>query len=106
MAIIDSFTCAKDRAWEGAIWMLGIVAKARFVPSDNSQAASSPDHLAICGATWTQRGSTGGHPEYLSVHLDDPAYPTRTPHHCLSKKVGEATNLVWNRRLCAQRGLA
>lgn len=104
MPVIGTFARAKDGGWEGTIRTLSMTAKARFVPNDNREAASSPDYRVLCGASdvgaaWTRRGSTGEHREYLSVQLDDPSLPNPISAALFINEDSQAANLVWSRRL-------
>lgn len=103
MPVIGMFIRARDGGWEGRIRTLCLSAKARFVPNDNREAASSPDYRILCGASdlgaaWTRRGSTGEHREYLSVQLDDPSLPNPISAALFINEDSQAASLVWNRR--------
>jgi uncharacterized protein (DUF736 family) len=94
---------AKDGGWEGTIRTLSVTVKARFVPNDNREGASSPDYRVVSGtsdlgAAWIRRGSTGDHREYLSVQLDDPGLPNPVSAALFINDQTQAASLVWSRR--------
>jgi uncharacterized protein (DUF736 family) len=103
VAVIGTFTRAKDGGWGGTIRTLSVTVKARFVPNDNREGVSSPDYRVLCGtselgAAWTRRGSTAEHREYLSVQLDDPSLPNPIAAALFINEDSQIANLVWNRR--------
>jgi uncharacterized protein (DUF736 family) len=102
MAVIGTFTRAKDGGWEGTIRTLSFTAKTRFVPNDNRDGSSSPDFRVLSGtselgAAWTRRGSAGEHREYLSVQLDDPAFARPITAALFYTADDPGANLVWRR---------
>ena len=78
MAVIGTFTRAKDGGWEGTIRTLSVTAKARFVPNDNREGSSAPDYHVLSGtsdlgAAWKRRSSAGEHREYFLFNWTTPA---------------------------------
>lgn len=100
MAVIGAFTRAKDGGWQGTIRTLSNTLKARFIPNDDRRSEAAPDFHVVTaqcdlGAAWMRRKAD--HTEYLSVQLDDPAFP-RPISAALFYLADEPTaNLVWRR---------
>ena len=102
MAIIGTFKRAKDGGWEGTIRTLTTTVRARFYPNDNRANASAPDfHVttASCelGAAWIRRRPEPPI-EYLSVHLDDPAFEKPLSAALFYQEDANSAQLVWTRR--------
>lgn len=100
MAVIGAFTRAKDGGWQGTIRTLSSTVKARFVPNDDRRSEAAPDfHIvsAQCdlGAAWVRRKTD--QTEYLSVHLDDPAFTRPISAALFYSADAAAANLVWRR---------
>jgi uncharacterized protein (DUF736 family) len=100
MAVIGAFTRAKDGGWQGTIRTLSNTLKARFIPNDDRRSDAAPDfHIvsAQCdlGAAWVRRKADQS--EYLSVQLDDPAFPRPIAAALFYSADDLAANLVWRR---------
>ncbi len=106
MAVIGTFTPAKDGGWAGAIRTLSINAKVRLVPNDNRTGENAPVfHVVLgnarIGEAWEER-STGGHPrEYLRVKLDDPGLIAPLSGALFVSEDRETAQLIWTRRRSA-----
>lgn len=100
MAVIGTFSRAKDGGWQGSIRTLSSTLKARFVPNDDRRSEQSPDFHVVSahsdlGAAWLRRRADTT--EYLSVQLDDPMLP-RPIAAALFYDADEAdASLVWKR---------
>lgn len=102
MAVIGTFTRAKDGGWEGAIRTLTTLVRARFVPNDDRSNPAAPDfHVTTSkcelGAAWVRRRSDRS-ADYLSVQLDDPAFDRPLYAALFYEEDGNSAQLVWNRR--------
>jgi uncharacterized protein (DUF736 family) len=100
MAVIGAFCRAKDGGWQGTIRTLSNTLKARFVPNDDRRSDTAPDfHIvsAQCdlGAAWIRRKAD--QTEYLSVHLDDPAFARPISAALFYSAEDPDANLVWRR---------
>jgi uncharacterized protein (DUF736 family) len=100
MAVIGTFTRAKDGGWEGTIRTFSNTLKARFIPNDDRRSDAAPDFHVIStkcdlGAAWLRRKSD--HAEYLSVQLDDPAFARPVTAALFFSANNSEANLVWRR---------
>lgn len=103
MSQIGAFTAAKDGGWTGTIQTLTVKAGVRFVPNDNRENEQAPAFRVFVGkseigAAWARR--TGGDPprDYLSVRLDDPAWPETITAALFADDQGREARLVWQRQ--------
>ncbi len=77
MAVIGTFTPAKDGGWVGAIRTLAVDAKIRLVPNDDRTSKNAPAFRVFVGNSrigdaWEAK--TGGERprRYLRIKFDDP----------------------------------
>ena len=103
MAVIGTFTPAKDGGWVGTIRTLTIDAKVRLVPNDDRTSNKAPAFRVFVGNSrigdaWEAR--TGGSipKEYLRVRLDDPLLPEPAIAALFQVQDGSTAQLLWNRR--------
>lgn len=103
MAVIGTFTPAKDGGWVGTIRTLTIDAKVRLVPNDDRTNKKAPAFRIFVGSSrigdaWEAR--TGGlNPrEYLRVRLDDPLLSEPVTAALIQVQDGSTAQLLWNRR--------
>jgi uncharacterized protein (DUF736 family) len=103
MAIIGTFTQAKDGGWIGTIRTLTIDAKVRLVPNDDRTSKKAPAFRVFAGNSrigdaWEAR--TGGlNPKcYLKVKLDDPVLPEPITVAMFPSETEESAHLLWTRR--------
>jgi uncharacterized protein (DUF736 family) len=100
MAVIGTFKADKD-GYAGTIRTLSITAKVRIVANDRKGASSAPDFrifagLAEIGVAWRKTSREKEAP-YLSVRLDDPAFP-QPIHAALTEQAEDGVlRLLWRR---------
>ncbi len=101
MATIGSFTKTAS-GYAGTLKTLTLEVKLRFVPEAKDKEAA-PDYRLLAGSTelgvaWRKTARETGR-EYLSVKLDDPAFPAPV-HARLVEVEGEEDGfaLIWSRR--------
>jgi len=98
MANIGTFTTSKD-GFTGTLRTLTLQAKVSIVPNNKSN-DNAPDYRILAssgcevGAAW-EKLSQSDRP-YLSVSLDDPAFPTTVYASLLEGDDGNY-NLIWSR---------
>jgi uncharacterized protein (DUF736 family) len=103
MAVIGTFTPAKDGGWIGRIRTLVVNSRVRFVPNDHRDNDHSPDYRIYVGASeigaaWRGRTSGDGARRYLHVRLDDPSLPEPFTATMIQPADGVSARLVWGRR--------
>lgn len=103
MAVIGTFTPAKDGGWIGTIRTLTIDAKVRLVPNDDRTSKKAPAFRVFVGNSrigdaWEAK--TGGlSPRgYLRVKLDDPTLAEPINAALFQSETGDAAQLLWSRR--------
>ena len=104
MAVIGTFTLAKDGGWTGAIRTLTLDAKLRLVPNDNRDHVNAPAFRVFVGSTrvgdaWEARSSGDPPKAYLRTKLDDPSLPEPISAALFPSEEGGEAQLVWNRRM-------
>jgi uncharacterized protein (DUF736 family) len=102
MAVIGTFTRAKNGGWEGSIRTFTTTLKVRFVPNDDRASDAAPHfHIvtAQCelGAAWVRRTGSDNQ-EFLSVQLDDPTIERPISAALFYSECSQRAQLVWNRR--------
>jgi uncharacterized protein (DUF736 family) len=103
MAVIGTFTPAKDGGWVGTIRTLTLDAKVRLVPNDDRTSKKTPAFRVFVansriGEAWEAK--TGGlNPKhYLRVKLDDPILPQPINAAMFVSESGDAAQMLWSRR--------
>ena len=102
MAMIGTFTPAKDGGWIGTIQTLTINAKLRLVPNDNRTGDNAPAFRVLLGQShigdaWEARSRGDNSKGYLRVKLDDPSLSQRITAVLFPSDDGSLAQLVWNR---------
>ena len=77
MAVIGTFTPAKDGGWVGTIRTLTIDAKVRLVPNDDRTSKKAPAFRVFVGNSrigeaWEAKSGGLSPKDYLRIQLDDP----------------------------------
>lgn len=103
MAVIGTFTPAKDGGWIGTIRTLTIDAKVRLVPNDNRTSKKAPAFRVFVGNSrigeaWEAKTAGLSPKEYLRVRLEDPLLPEPITAALFQLQDGSGAQLVWNRR--------
>lgn len=103
MAVIGTFTPAKDGGWVGTIRTLTIDAKVRLVPNDDRTSKKAPTFRVFVGNSrigeaWEAK--TGGlRPKnYLKVKLDDPVLSQPMNAAMFVSESGDGAQMFWSRR--------
>jgi uncharacterized protein (DUF736 family) len=101
MAVIGTFTPAKDGGWVGTIRTLAIDAKVRLVPNDDRTSKMAPAFRVFVGNSrigdaWEAKTGGLSPKEYLKVRLDDPLLPE--PIIAAFFQDGSSAQLLWSRR--------
>ena len=97
MANIGTFTTLND-GFTGTLHTLTLKAKIAFVPNDKST-ANAPDYRILLGRGRDRGCTEEAQPErspYLSVTLDDPAFPATVYARLLEESEGSHV-LMWSR---------
>lgn len=102
MAVIGTFTPAKDGGWIGTIRTLTIDAKVRLVPNDDRTSKKAPAFRVFVGNTrigeaWEAKTAGLSSKDYLTVRLDDPIFPEPVIAALFQLQDGSSAQLVWNR---------
>jgi len=103
MAIIGTFTPAKDGGWVGTIRTLTIDAKVRLVPNDDRTSKKAPAFRVLVGNSrigeaWESKTAGLSPKDYLRVRLDDPLLPEPLTAALFQVQDGSIAQLLWNRR--------
>ena len=103
MAVIGTFTPAKDGGWVGTIRTLTIDAKVRLVPNDDRTSKKAPAFRVFVGNSrigeaWEVRTDGLNPKEYLRVKLDDPMLPEPISAAMFESEDGDGAQLLWSRR--------
>lgn len=103
MAMIGSFTAAKDGGWVGSIQTLTISAKLRLVPNDDRTDEKTPAFRVLLGQSrigdaWEARSGGDEPKDYLRVRLDDPSLLEPLSAALFPAADGQSGQLVWKRR--------
>jgi uncharacterized protein (DUF736 family) len=103
MAVIGTFTPARDGGWVGTIRTLTIDAKVRLVPNDDRTSKKAPAFRVFMGNSrigeaW--EATTGGSSpkDFLRVRLDDPMLPGAIFAALFQLNDGSGAQLFWSRR--------
>lgn len=100
MAVIGTFKPDKD-GYAGTIRTLSINAKVRIVANDRKSASTAPDFRIFAGQTeigaaW-RRTARDKEASYLSVRLDDPAFPEPIHAALMEQSEDGVLRLLWRR---------
>jgi uncharacterized protein (DUF736 family) len=101
MAVIGTFTQAKDGGWVGTIRTLTINTKVRLVPNDDRTSRKVPafrvfvGHSRI-GEAWEAKTGGLNPKDYLKVRRDDPTLPEPITAAIFPSE--EAAQMLWTRR--------
>ena len=103
MAVIGTFTPAKDGGWVGAIRTLTIDAKVRLVPNDDRTSKKAPAFRVFVGNSrigdaWEAKTGGLSPKDYLRITLDDPMLPAPISAALFQSEDGSGAQLLWNRR--------
>lgn len=103
MAVIGTFTPAKDGGWVGTIRTLTIDAKVRLVPNDDRTSKKAPAFRVFIGNSrvgeaWEAKTSGLSPKDYLKVKLDDPILPQPINAAMFVSENGDAAQMLWSRR--------
>ena len=103
MAVIGTFTPAKDGGWIGTIRTLTIDAKVRLVPNDDRTSKKAPAFRVFVGNSrigeaWEAKTGGISPKDYLRVKLDDPMLSEPINAALFQLHDGSTAQLLWNRR--------
>jgi uncharacterized protein (DUF736 family) len=103
MAVIGTFTPAKDGGWIGTIRTLTIDVKVRLVPNDDRTSKKAPAFRVLVGNSrigdaWEAKTSGLSPKDYLRVKLDDPMLTEPINAAMFASDTGDTAQMLWNRR--------
>jgi uncharacterized protein (DUF736 family) len=103
MAVIGTFTPAKDGGWVGTIRTLTIDAKVRLVPNDDRTSQKAPAFRVFVGTSrigdaWEAKTGGLSPKDYLRVKLDDPILTQPIDAAMFVSESGDAAQMLWSRR--------
>jgi uncharacterized protein (DUF736 family) len=103
MAVIGTFTPAKDGGWIGTIRTLAIDAKVRLVPNDDRTSKKAPAFRVFVGNSrigdaWDAKTGGLSPKDYLRIRLDDPILPEPISAALFATEGGKSAQLLWSRR--------
>ncbi len=103
MAVIGTFTPAKDGGWVGTIRTLTIDAKVRLVPNDDRTSKKAPAFRIFVGQSrigeaWEAKTAGLNPKDYLRIKLDDPMLPQPINAAMFEATDGSSAQLLWARR--------
>lgn len=103
MAVIGTFTPAKDGGWAGTIRTLTIDAKVRLVPNDDRTSTKAPAFRVLVGNSrigeaWEAKTRGIAPKGYLRVKLDDPMLPGPIIAAIFVSETGDVAQMLWGRR--------
>ena len=106
MAVIGTFKADKD-GYAGTIRTLSINAKVRIVANDRKNASTAPDFRIFAGQTeigaaW-RKTARDKEASYLSVRLDDPAFPEAIHAALMEQTEDGVLRLLWRREMPDRR---
>lgn len=102
MAVIGTFTPAKDGGWVGTIRTLTIDAKVRLVPNDDRTSKKAPAFRVFVGNSrigeaWEAKTGGISPKDYLRVKLDDPILQGPINAAMFMSESGDAAQMLWSR---------
>lgn len=102
MAVIGIFKLVKSGGWEGTIRTLLINEKVRLVPNDNRTSPDAPAFRIMLG--WSKIGDAWEAEtnnilprSYLSLRIDDPAFPSPLRAALFPDEDATTARLIWSR---------
>ena len=100
MPVIGIFKVDKD-GYAGSIRTLSLNTKVRIVANDQKQTATAPDFRVFAGnseigAAW-RKTARERNASYLSVRLDDPAFPEAIHAALMEQTEDGVLRLLWRR---------
>lgn len=103
MAVIGTFTPAKDGGWVGTIRTLTINTKVRLVANDDRTSKRAPAFRVFVGGSrigeaWEARTGGLSPKDYLRVKLDDPTLSKAINVAMFVSESGDAAQMLWSRR--------
>lgn len=103
MAVIGTFTPAKDGGWVGTIRTLTIDAKVRLVPNDDRTSKKAPAFRVFVGNSkigeaWEAKTRGLSPRDYLRIRLDDPILPEAINAAMFVSESGDGARMFWSRR--------
>jgi uncharacterized protein (DUF736 family) len=103
MAVIGTFTPAKDGGWIGTIRTLTIDAKVRLVPNDDRTSKKAPAFRVFVGSSrigeaWEAKTGGISPKDYLRVKLDDPMLSEPINAALFTAEGGDSAQMLWSRR--------
>jgi uncharacterized protein (DUF736 family) len=103
VAVIGTFTPAKDGGWVGTIRTLTINAKVRLIPNDDRSSNKAPAFWVFVGESrigeaWEARTGGLSPKEYLKVRLDDPMIPAPITAALFPSDSAATAQMLWTRR--------
>lgn len=103
MAVIGTFTPAKDGGWVGTIRTLTIDAKVRLVPNDDRTSKKAPAFRVFVGSSrigeaWDAKTGGLSPKDYLRVQLDDPMLAEPISAAMFVSESGSEAQMLWSRR--------
>ena len=107
MAVIGTFTPAKDGGWVGTIRTLTIDAKVRLVPNDDRTSKKAPAFRVFVGSSqigvaWEAKTGGLSPKNYLRVKLDDPMLTEPINAALFASESGDAAQMLWSRRISTE----
>lgn len=102
MAVIGTFTPAKDGGWIGTIRTLTINAKVRLVPNDDRTSRKAAAFRVFIGNSrigeaWEAKTGGLNPKDYLRVKLDDPMLSQSISAAIFVSEHGDIAQLLWCR---------
>jgi uncharacterized protein (DUF736 family) len=103
VAVIGTFTPAKDGGWVGTIRTLTINAKVRLVPNDDRTSKKAPAFRVFAGKSrvgeaWEAKTAGLSPKAYLRIKLDDPMLPIPINAAFFVSAGGDTAQMLWSRR--------
>lgn len=103
MAVIGTFTPAKDGGWIGTIRTLTIDVKVRLVPNDDRTGTKAPAFRVFVGNSrigdaWEAKTGGLSPKDYLRVRLDDPMLSEPINAAMVASENGDMAQMLWSRR--------
>ena len=103
MAVIGTFTPAKDGGWVGTIRTLTIDAKVRLVPNDDRTTKKAPAFRMFVGNSrigeaWEAKTAGLSPKDYFRVKLDDPMLSEPINAALFPSEGGATAQMLWSRR--------